>query len=156
MSIASAAVEELGFFAAVEADDVGEELVLVGGEVAMGTVDLAEGVTGVEEQHLIRAVGVALALVEEPQRDGQGDGVEEVRSDRDHDVDLAVLDQLAADRQLGVAGVGSGVGHDEAGAPGVVERRREDLDPEVVAVVGRRDAVRVPLVVLDPVLVDAR
>ena len=95
-----------------------------------------------------------LALVEEPEGHGERDGVEEVRPDRHHHVDLAVLDQLAADGQLGVAGVGGGVGHDEASPAGVVERRREDLDPQVVAVVDRRDPVGVALVVFDPVLVD--
>jgi hypothetical protein len=40
------------------------------------------------------------ALVEEPQRAGQGDCVEEVRPDRDDDIDRAALDQPLADQLL--------------------------------------------------------
>ena len=70
---------------------------------------------GVDEQDLVLAVGAALAPVEEPERDRQGDGVEEVGADGDDHVDGAVLDELAADLHLGAAGVGGRVGHDEAG-----------------------------------------
>ena len=41
---------------------------------------------------------------------------------------------------LGGAGVGGGVGHDEAGAALGVQRRVEELNPEVVGVVGARQA----------------
>ena len=42
---------------------------------------------------------------------------------------------------LGGAGVGGGVGHHETGAAGGVERRGEELNPEVVGVVGAGKAV---------------
>ena len=148
------AVEEVGLLAPIEPDNVGEELMLFGREVAVGPVDLAVDGAGVDEQYLVGPFSILLTFVEEPQRDGQGDGVEEVRPDRHHHVRLAVFDQLAPDRQLGVADVRCRVGHDEASPPGLVERRRKDLDPQVVAVIYRRDAVRVALVVLEPVLVD--
>ncbi len=62
--------------------------------------------------------------------------IEEVGSDGDHDVDGAGFDELATDLLLGVAGVASGVGHDEPGPAAVGEGSVELLDPEVVAVVG--------------------
>ena len=78
-----------GLLAAVETDDVREQLDLLGQEVAMGAVDLPVGVAGVEEEHRVLALGAALAAVEEPERHGQRDRVEEVRADRDHHVDGA-------------------------------------------------------------------
>ena len=78
-----------------------------------------------------------VALIEEPERAGQRDGVEHVRADGDHHVDGAVFDELLPDLLLGAAGVRGGVRHDEAGAARVVERGVEVLNPEVVRVVGR-------------------
>ena len=131
-----AVVQVLGFLAPVEPDDVGQELDLRRGEVAVGAVDLAEDVAGVEEEHLVGAGGLALAPVEEPEGAGQGDGVEEVGADGDHHIHGAGFDELLADLQLRAAGVGGGVGHDEAGAAGVVQGAVEELNPEVVGVVG--------------------
>ena len=62
------------------------------------------------------AVGAGLALVEEPEGAGQGDGEEEIRADGDHDVHMAGADDLFPDLLLGGAGIGGGVRHDESGA----------------------------------------
>ena len=113
-----------------------------------------KSVPGVDEQHRVLARGAGLGLVEEPQRHRQGDGVEEVGADRDHHVDRAGLDELLADLLLGVAGVASGVGHDEAGPALGVERRVELLDPQVVRVVGLGHAEGEPLVAGELVLLD--
>jgi hypothetical protein len=59
---AFAAVDGLDVLAPVEADDVGEQLDLLGQEVAVGAVDLAVEVAGVDEQHRVLAVGAGLAL----------------------------------------------------------------------------------------------
>ena len=56
---ASLPVVGLGLLAAVEPHDVREELDLLGREVAVRAVDLAEDVPGVDEQHLVGALGVA-------------------------------------------------------------------------------------------------
>ena len=45
-----------------------------------------------------------------------------------------------ADFLLGGAGVGGGVGHDESGAARFIQRGVEELNPEVVGVVGARQA----------------
>ena len=91
-----AADGEVERFAAIEADDVGEEADLRGRPVAVGAVDLPVDVAGVDEEHGVGARRLRLALVEEPQRAGQRDGVEHVRADGDHHVHGAGLDQLAA------------------------------------------------------------
>ena len=85
-------------------------------------------------------VRLGLALVEEPEGAGQRDGVEHVRADGDHHVHGAAFDELLAEFLLGGAGVGGGVGHDEAGAALVVQRGVEELNPEVIGVVGARQA----------------
>ena len=46
----------------IQPDDVGEELDLLGREVAVGAVDLPEDVAGVDEQHLVLARRLRLAL----------------------------------------------------------------------------------------------
>lgn len=60
------------------------------------------------------------------------------------------FDDLAADLQFGRARVGSRVGHDKTGPTVLVECRPEELDPQVVAVVGFGDAEGVALVTFDP------
>jgi hypothetical protein len=109
----------------------------------MGAIDLSVDVAGVDEEHgvgTLRVFGSGLALVEEPQRAGQRDGVEHVGADGDHDIDRPRLDQLLPQFLLGRAGIGGRVGHDEAGAAGGIERRVEELNPQVVGVVGARQA----------------
>ncbi len=58
----------------------------------MGTVELCEDVAGIDEEHLIATVGVALAFVEEPERTGQRHGVEEVGTYGDHYIDYLRFD----------------------------------------------------------------
>ncbi|MFT6180379.1 MAG: hypothetical protein ACJAQT_001590 [Akkermansiaceae bacterium] len=58
---------KLWFLATVEADDVGEELVLCGHEISVGAVELAEDVAGIEEEDGVLARAAGLALVEEPE-----------------------------------------------------------------------------------------
>src|SRR4051794_26100644 len=120
----------------------------------MGPVDLPEDLPSVDEKDLVRALGVALSQPEEPEGDRQGDGIEEVWTDRDHHIDEAILDQFASDLALAMPRVCRGVRHDEAGTAGLVKRRRKELDPDVVAVVGLRQ-VWEARVVLQLRLVDA-
>ena len=47
---------EFGRLAAVEADEVGDELDLRGSEVAVGAVELAEDVAGVDEEDGVLAI----------------------------------------------------------------------------------------------------
>ena len=127
-----AAVDRLDVFAAVEPDDVGEESICSGrkSRCARSICRKGGGRRGTAPCPRARS---ALGLVEEPERDGQRHGVEEVRTDRDHHVDGAGLDQLLADLPLGVPSVAGRVRHDEAGPAAVVQRRVELLDPQVVA-----------------------
>ena len=78
--------------------------------------------------------------VEEPERHRQGDRVEHVRPDGDHDVHRAVFNELPAEFLLRGAGIGGRIGHDEASSTTVVQRRVEELNPQVVRVVGARQA----------------
>ena len=59
----------------------------------------------------------ALPLVEEPERAGERDRVEEVRADGDHHIDGMGLEQLLANLHLRLPGIGGGVRHDEPGPP---------------------------------------
>ena len=97
----------------MQAADDGDVLNLFRREFPVGTVDLGEDVTGVDEQDAV----VGLALIEKPERSREGDGVEHVRRQSEHAVDEVVLDEGLTDFGLGVAGVGGGVGHNESGRP---------------------------------------
>ena len=77
---------ELGCLSPPEADDVGEELGLLGCPVSVGSVDLVVDLACINKQHLVSPLGVLLAPVKEPERDGQGDGVEHVPTDGDDHV----------------------------------------------------------------------
>ena len=90
-------MKKFRLLAAPQPHDVRQKLDLRRREVAMRPVDLAEDVPRVDEQDFVLALGLRLALVEEPQRAGQGDGVEEIRPDRDDAIDRARLDQRLAD-----------------------------------------------------------
>ena len=106
----------------------------------MRAVHLPVDVAGINEQHRVGATTFAFALVEEPECAGERDGVEEVRADGDHHVHGAAFDELVAEFLFGGAGVGGGVGHDEAGPALFIERGVEQLNPEVIGVVGARQA----------------
>jgi len=58
------------FLTPVETGDVGKELDLRHSPVTVGSVNLAEEVAGVDEEHLVAAERLALTPVEEPQRAG--------------------------------------------------------------------------------------
>lgn len=135
-----AAEGEVGGFAAIEADEIGHEADLGIGPVAVGAVDLAVDVAGVDEEDGVGAGRLRFPFVKEPQRAGQRDGVEHVRADGDHDIDGAGLDELLADVLLGGAGVGGGVRHNETGTACVIQRGIEILNPEVVRIVRARQA----------------
>ena len=98
------------------------------------------------------------AFVQEPERARKRDGVENIRADGDHHVYGVGFDELFAQLLLGGAGVGGGVGHDEAGAAFFVKRGVEKLNPEIVSVVGARQAEGIAAVlaygVFEPVFVD--
>ena len=92
---------------------------------------------------------LSFASVEEPKRAGKRDGVEHVRPDGDHHVHGVRFDELFANFLLGRTGVGGRVGHDEAGAAFVVQRRVEELNPEIVRVVGPREAEGIATILAD-------
>ena len=96
-------VEETIALAAVEPDDGGQVLELLGGEIVDLARDLSVDVAGVDHEHLVAAVR-GLATVEVPKLARDGAGIEEVGADGNHHVYIAGLDQLAADFGLGVAG----------------------------------------------------
>jgi hypothetical protein len=53
------------------------------------------------------------------------------------------FDELFSQLLLGRAGVGGGVGHDETGAAFFVKCRVEELNPEIIRIVGPREAERI-------------
>lgn len=63
-------------------------------------------------------------------------------------------DDFFPDLLLGGAGIGGGVRHDESGAALFVQRGVEMLDPEVIAIVGARDAEGVARISGKALLVD--
>ena len=135
-----AAEGKIEVFAPVEADEVAEKADLRGRPVAVGAVDLPVDVPGVDEQHGVGARRTGLALIKKPQGAGERDGVEHVRADGDDHVHGGGLNELFADFLFTRPGVGGGVGHDEAGAAFRIQRGVEELNPEVVRVVGARQA----------------
>ncbi len=145
---------EFEILATIEADEIGYELDLRFGEIAVGAVELAEDMAGIDEEDFPGAVAGLFPLVEEPKGAGQGDGEEEIRADGDHDIDIAGADDFFPDVLLGGAGIGGGVGHDESGASRPVQRGVEMLDPEVVAIVGARDAEGIARISGEALLVD--
>lgn len=122
-------------------------------EVAQGAVHLAVDVAGVDEQHRLLARAAELAPVQKPEGAGQGHGQEKVGTDGDHHVHGFGLDQLLTNLQLGLAGVAGGVGHHKAGPAALVEGAVENLDPEVVGVVGAGQPEGETGVVLEAVFV---
>ena len=60
----------------------------------MSPVQLPESIPGIDEEHRILSGGLRFRTVEEPERAGQGDRIEEVRADANHHIDCAGLDQL--------------------------------------------------------------
>ena len=141
-----AAEGEVEVFAAIEADEVGEETDLCGRPFAVGAVHLPVDVAGINEQHGVGAGRFAFALIQKPKSAGQRDGVKHVRADGDHHVHGAAFDELAADFLFGRAGVRSGVCHDESGAAFFIQRGIKKLNPEVIGVVGARQAKRKPAI----------
>src|SRR5258708_28008976 len=116
----------------------------------MGTVDLAKDLSRIDEQDLVSPIHALLAAIEKPQRHRQGHRVKEVGPNGHDYIDASILDQLPPDFELRAAGIGSRVGHDEASSSVAVERRVEDLDPDVVPVIGTRHAEREALVSFEP------
>lgn len=91
--------------------------------------------TRVDEEYFVGSLARAFAFVEKPERAGQCDGVEELWTNGNHDIDRARLDQVLANLLLGTAHVAGRVGHDETGASTLVERTIEEVDPEIIAVI---------------------
>src|SRR3990167_4257862 len=106
----------------------------------MGTVNLAVKVAGVNKKNFVGALGVAFALIEEPEGAGQGHRIEEVGANGHHHIHGMGFDDLFANVQFRAAGVGGGVGHNKPGPTGVVESAVEKLNPEVVGVIGAGQA----------------
>ncbi len=91
----------------------------------MRAVDLAEGATGIDEQHLVAARLLGLSFVKKPQGAGKSDRIEKVRSDRHDNIDGAAFDQLLTDFQFGAAGIARRICHHEACATVGSERSVE-------------------------------
>ena len=105
--------EKLVTAAFVQAADDSDVLNLFRRELTVGTVNRGEDVAGVDEEDAV----VGLALIEEPERSREGDGVEHVRRQGEHAVDEIILDEGLADVGLGVACIKGGIGHDKAARP---------------------------------------
>ena len=88
------------------------------------------------------------------QSNRQGDRIEHVRSNSYDHVDAAILNEFPADLEFTTSSIRRGVGHDESSPAGVVECGVEDLDPEVVAVVGFRKSEWETRIVLELDLID--
>ena len=91
----------------------------------------------------------SLPLIQEPESARQRDGVKHIRADGDHDVHSVSFDELLAKLLLGRARVAGGVRHDEAGAAFFVQRGVEKLNPEIVRVVGARQAEGITAILAD-------
>src|SRR3989442_11455503 len=104
----------------------------------MRTVELTEDVPRINEEYLVLAVTLLLTLVEEPERARKRHVVEEVGTDRDHDVHAAILDQPFSNFELRGPRVGRRVRHHETGPTLVVKGRPENLHPEIVRVIDFR------------------
>lgn len=127
-------------FPSVEADEIRKEADLSCSPVSVCPIDLSVDVAGVDEEDGVGTGRGSLSLVQEPEGAGERDGIEHVRPDGDHDIDAPALDELAAEFLLGGAGVGGGIRHDESGAAFGIQRGVEELDPEVVRIVGAGEA----------------
>jgi hypothetical protein len=88
--------EEPVALSAVEPDDGGEVVHLLGGEIVDLAGDFAVDATGVEHQHLVAALP-GFCAVEEPELARDASGVKEVIGDGDHHVHAAGFDDFAAD-----------------------------------------------------------
>src|SRR5699024_7335014 len=129
--------------APVSSYDIGDEIQLPIGKVAMGAVDLPVDIAGIDKEHgigaLNRNIFVAtiltlslwgrpdfsgrpyrfniclrqflFAFIKEPERTGQGYGIEKVGADGDNHIHPALFDHLLADGLFAVAGIGGRVGH---------------------------------------------
>src|SRR5687767_6761993 len=83
-----AQVVKLLVLAAIQPDDRREVQKLRLRKLAAGARDLSENTTRIYKERLImaRMLGVCFRSVEKPEGNGQRDGVEKVRSQRNHDV----------------------------------------------------------------------
>lgn len=60
------------------------------------------------------------------------EAIEHVRADGGHHVHEAAFDEFLLDSLLGGAGVGGGVGHDQAGPSLLIQHGVEELNPQVI------------------------
>ena len=135
-----AALGKVGRFATVKAHDVGDKADLCGAPVAVGAVYLAVDVACVDKQHGVGAVCFCLAFVKKPQRARQGDGVKHIGANGNHHIYGACCDELLAQFLLAGAGIRCRVGHDKACPPTGIEGGVKKLYPQVVGIVGARQA----------------
>ena len=125
--------EEALSLPAIEPDDGGKVLHLLGREVINLPGHFPVDIPGIDHEHLVLALR-GLGPVEVPQLARNGASVEEVRADGDHHVHVTGLDDLLAHLLLAVPGARRLGGHDEPGAALLVQIAPEVGDPEVVAV----------------------
>ena len=135
VQIALDQLQESVLLAAIEPDDSGDILLLLGREVANRPGNLTEDLPRVQHQNVVAARRVGLlGAIKEPQLTGHGARVEEVAANIDHDIDRAGLDQLLAHCSLVAARTGRLRRHHHAGAARVVQIAVEVGQPEIIGV----------------------
>ena len=121
-------------FPAIQPDDGGQIFDLPFRPLVERAIDDRVIIACVDEKHLVQQ-RFRLALVEEPERAGQGFGVEKVVADAHHHIDVAGLDELFADALVaGLAAVRCGGRHDKTRAAGIVQIGVKVGNPEVVGI----------------------
>lgn len=143
-----AAENEIGILASIKPNDICNETDLLWCPFAVRAVHLPVDVPGIHEQNFVGAVGFLgrggthpyLGFIEEPKRAGERHRVKHVRADGDHHVHAPRFNELVAKVLLGTAGVGGGVRDGKSGAAFFIQRGIEKLNPEIIGVVGARQA----------------
>ena len=98
-----------------------------------GSVNHRIVVAGINEQHLVANVGVLVA-VEEPQRAGQGERVEEIVAHADHHIHITCAHQFLTDVTVFIGAVSRRTGHYEASTTMVVQVGIEITNPKIVGI----------------------
>lgn len=119
----------------------------------MGSIHLPERVTSINKQHLLFSLGLCLPFIKEPQRTRQRHGVKEVRANGNHHIHRMSLQQLSANLHFRLPGISSKIRHNETGSARFIQRTVEQLNPQVVGVIGSRHSEWKSWVVLDLFLV---
>jgi hypothetical protein len=90
----------------------------------------------INEKNGVGAGRLGLAPVKEPQSARKRDGIKQIRPDGYDHVNGIRFDEVLPEVLFGTATVSGGIGHSKTGTALVIKYRIEDLNPEVIAVVG--------------------